>query len=256
MSRYRIFIVLAVVVCMGFAADASEAALAKAAGGSGFSGKLSKNKAIRKQQLICDPESPTAGSTSVSYDPSVVTLSGLEFGPGYFGSGQVEIYSDETFLLVDIDDWLAEKFGQETGYVQVQYSEPMVIDSEATIQEIGGFDHGKIPVPTSYLTIDTDGPESVDTHAFLFDYLANVSDDAIAKYTIYADAGNRPSGNEEDYLEGYDDEGNFFRVWSEGITSASVRGSLNTIPLPAAVWMGGATMIGAYFAARRRRNAA
>src|SRR2546423_14087625 len=43
-------------------------ALARAAGGSGYSGTLSTNTAIRQQQLICDPAEPAAGSTSVQYE--------------------------------------------------------------------------------------------------------------------------------------------------------------------------------------------
>ena len=58
-------------------------ALSTAAGGSGYSGTLSTNAATRQQQLICDPNEPHQGSTSVSYDPTLVTLAGFQAGPGY-----------------------------------------------------------------------------------------------------------------------------------------------------------------------------
>src|SRR6185503_139723 len=58
-------------------------ALSKAGGGSGLSGTLSTNPTIRQQQLICDPDEPQAGSTSVAYQASQVTVRGAQPGPGY-----------------------------------------------------------------------------------------------------------------------------------------------------------------------------
>ena len=99
MRSLRGLVVLTIVGCIGFSAQVSEAALAQQAGGSGLSGTLSKNKAIRKQQLIADPTEPVSGSISVNYDPSVVTLSGLLFGPGYEGTAFVELQGEGTFLV-------------------------------------------------------------------------------------------------------------------------------------------------------------
>src|SRR5215211_6667837 len=58
-------------------------ALAKATGGSGYSGTLSTNSVIRQQQLICDPAEPVQGSTSLQYEADKVTLRGMQYGPGY-----------------------------------------------------------------------------------------------------------------------------------------------------------------------------
>src|SRR5688500_12043403 len=58
-------------------------AVAAAAGGSGYSGQLSANPAIRRQQLAVDPDEPQRGSTSVLYDAARVTLTGAFAGPGY-----------------------------------------------------------------------------------------------------------------------------------------------------------------------------
>src|SRR5687768_9320761 len=62
-------------------------ALARASGGSGYSGQLSNNAALRRQQLTCDPDEPQRGSTSVLYDSKLVTLSGIVPGPGYNNQG-------------------------------------------------------------------------------------------------------------------------------------------------------------------------
>src|SRR5947207_6311816 len=79
----------------------SSAALADPSSG-GYSGKLSRNASIRKQQLICDPTGPGApvsGSTSVSYDPNMVDLVGVQLGTDYAGSGFVEVKKGGTTFL-------------------------------------------------------------------------------------------------------------------------------------------------------------
>src|SRR5215217_565212 len=63
-------------------AAAARGALAQLNGGSGYSGSLSSNATIRQQQLICDP-APGTGTTSVAYNPALVSLTGFIYGPGY-----------------------------------------------------------------------------------------------------------------------------------------------------------------------------
>lgn len=237
MRRLRALALLAVVACMGLSSNVAEAALAKAQGGSGFSGTLSSNKAIRKQQLIADPDYPTSGSTSTTYDPSVVSFSGINFGPGYYGWVYIEIHTDGYTFLVNANDWLADPYGNETGYLQVFYTDnPPGFTAAATSNK------GQITPPSGYLLAARGGPTAVDTHAMFFDYLTEVSDDTIAEYTIYADAGSRQ--NSADYMEGVDDEGNPFRLGPNDIAPVTVRGSLNVVPLPPAVLIGGITMAG------------
>src|SRR5437868_5765820 len=81
-------------------------AMAKAAGGSGYSANLSKNAVIRQQQLICDPAEPVQGSTSVQYEADKVTLSAFAYGPGYgpLGNltGVVEVEKDGKRSLQNI----------------------------------------------------------------------------------------------------------------------------------------------------------
>lgn len=241
----------AVAVGMAFA-EVSDCALAKAAGGSGNSGTLSSNKAIRKQQLICDPDYPTNGSTSVVYDPSIVSFAGLSFGPGYAGFAQIEVGGDGNFLI-DLANFVP---GQniETGYIQVSFYDPQLVASAAAVAPLVdiGSAHGQIAPPAGYVTVDNDGPAAVDTHALLFNYLPNVPDSTVAEYTVYSDDGSR--GSSPDYFAGFDDDLNYFRVEYDQIASATVRGSLNAVPLPPAVLLGGLTMLGSYGVSRLRRR--
>lgn len=246
MSKMRFLIVLAMVGVIGFSAQQSDGALAAAAGGSGLSGKLAKNKAIRKQQLIADPDEPTSGSISVSYNPGIVTLSGLMFGPGYTGSGVVEIDNGDGVSLVDINGYIAKPFGAETGYVQVFFSEPT--QNPSFIPPA----HGEMAVAPGYTTIDSDGPVAVDTHGLFFDYL-DIPDSTVAEYTIFASSGNRPSGNQADFLRGMNETG-AYTIQHGDIASATVRGSLDTVPLPPAALVGGMTMLGTVVIGRIRRR--
>lgn len=230
---------------IGFAADVSEAALAKKLGGSGLSGKLSSNKAIRKQQLIADPNEPDAGMDSVKYDPTIVHLSALSFGPGYTGNAFVEVDNDGVRTLQDLTTFLANPIGVETGYAQVSFS------TLITSQSI----HGQIAVASGYKTVDQGGPKSVDTHAFIFDYLTGVADTTVATYTIYADPGGRASGNRGDFLAGHDSSGNY-TIGAEAIAPITVRGSLVAVPVPPAVWAGGLTLIGLFVGTKIRRRLA
>lgn len=252
MRGIRTFVVIAVVSSFGSAADMAEAALAKKAGGSGFSGTLSSNRAIRKQQLICDPDEPTAGSTSVRYDPAVVSISSFEFGPGYTGTAFVEVLvQGQRTTLVELGGFLDGGTGTETGYVQVRYGEPQVSVAADPFAP-----KGQLTPPTGYAIVDEDGPAAVDTHALFFDYLADVADDEVAEYTIFAARANQFSNGQADFLSGVDDMGNPFTLTADQIASATVRGSLNAVPVPAAALTGGLTLAGMLAAAKLRRRTA
>jgi len=248
MRGYRLFIVCAVAGWFGLSAEVSQAALAKRAGGSGLSGQLSSNKAIRKQQLISDPFEPDSGSTSVQYDPNTVTLSSITGGPGFFASAMVEVMDStgKTFLQ-DFSGFQGSPGGKETGYVQVSFS----FNSE------GGTARGQIAPPRGFTTVDQKGGNGVDTHAFTFDYL-DVPDSQVAVYKVYADLGGTHSGNSRDFLTGRDADGSF-TVDAADITGVTVRGSLNVnaVPLPPAVLAGGLMLTGLFgFEMVRRRRAA
>jgi hypothetical protein len=244
MVSLRTFSIIVAAGVIGICADSSSAALARRAGGSGYSGQLSSNRAIRKQQLTCDPEDPLSGSTSTLYNPAVVTLSDLFFGPGYTGSGVVEVdIGDGVHLLQDIKSFVVAPRGAETGYAQVFYSQGQVPTPT-----------GQIAPPRGYFINDTDGVAGVDTHAFEFTYL-DVADTTFAEYTIFAaNLGERRGGNSEDFLVGRDDQGTF-RLGPADLSSAFLRGNLvaNVIPLPPALYAGGATLCAVVMAIKRRR---
>ena len=169
-------------------------AVARATGGSGYSGTLSSNPAIRQQQLICDPPEPLRGSTSVTYNPQQVSLAGATPGPGYnnrFFGGFVEVSNfDGGAFLIPLNQFLANRpgpgFTGETGFVQIFYQ----LDGTA----------GQIQPPTSFTVRDEGGVDGIDTHALLFDLLPGVSTAATIPYTIRALNANTRSGNAEDFL--------------------------------------------------------
>jgi hypothetical protein len=273
---------------VGMLCGVSRGALAKANGGSGYSGQLSSNAILRKQQLICDPATaaattspfaqgaPVRGSTSVTYDPRVVHLSAVQLGTGYSGSGLVEVVTAtatgvrRTFLQ-DLASFLKKPSGQETGYVQVLYhtgAKPAGQRADDLFGPTG--QPGQIAVARGYKTVATAGVQGFDTHAFLFNYWDKVSSQTLAKYTVYADVGGQHSGNKADFLVGLSN-GREFTLRASQLKSATVRGSLlpavqtqlaaadgagahlAAVPLPPGAWTGAATLLAAGFAARRRR---
>jgi len=238
---------LAVVAsCVGIFADASSAGFAQLAGGSGYSGDLSKNKAIRHQQLIIDPaEAPTSGSASVTYNPCVVSLSGLEFGPGYTGQGFVEeerTCDDKTrVFLQNINSFLVCPEGKQTGYAQVSFT---LTGTPGTMSPQQGF-----------TPIASNGVSGVDTHSLMFTYLPGVPDTTVAQYTIFADTGKRPSGNKADSLTGVGPSGTKFTLGPSQLSSAMVSGSL-AVPLPPAAWTGSAMLLALASASALRKTRA
>jgi len=234
MNKTSCALLLAVVAgCVGTFADTSSAGLAKLSGGSGYSASLSKNLALRHQQLIVDPaEAPTSGSASVTYNPCVVSLSGLEFGPGYTGQGFVEEektcdHKTRTFLQ-NINSFLVCPQGKQTGYAQVSFT-------------LSGTP-GTMSPQTGFTTESSAGVSGVDTHSLMFTYLPGVPDTTVAQYTIYADTGKRASGNKADSLTGIGPTGAKFTLGPSQLSSATVSGSL-AVPLPPAAWTGSAMLL-------------
>ncbi|HEX8913421.1 MAG TPA: hypothetical protein VF796_13755 [Humisphaera sp.] len=165
-------------------------ALAKAAGGSGYSANLSSNLAIRQQQLICDPDEPKQGSTSVLYDASKVTVAGLIPGPGYDNLGfigliEVRLANGNT-ILQPYSSFRVAPNGTETGYAQVVYK----LTGTA----------GQLSPPTGFETIEHVGAYGVDTHAFFFSLRPGVDPKTEVRYKVYAEVGNAHSNNRPDGL--------------------------------------------------------
>jgi len=245
---------VAVALVALFVDSSSQAALSRQGGGAGYSGTLSRNRAIRKQQLICDPATgggsslvpqvvnpqpgaPVAGSTSVTYDPSIVHLSGFLDGPSYGGSGVVAVDTGEGIVLEDIALYVEMPFGKEVGYVQWNYERPFVGEVPA----------GQLTPPAGYTIEDNAGVSGFDTHALFFDYLEGVSDNAVATYKIFAAKEGQFYGNGGDFLVGTDANGNSYTLGPDQLLSATVRGSLAgpiSTPLPPAAFLAAATLAG------------
>ena len=187
-------------------------ALAKAAGGSGYSGTLSTNPATRQQQLICDPNEPVKGSTSVSYEASQVTIDHAEPGPGYrndFFQVWVEVVRfviegpPSPPELVTLGDFQQNRqFMDETGYIQVKYQltgQAGQLDPEGDVNDEAGVDgvdtHALFFNPTDVIIPVLDGELSFA--AATSDFVAQ-QEGPLYTYTIYADTGLH--GNEEDFL--------------------------------------------------------
>lgn len=167
-------------------------AAARARGASGYSGTLSSNATLRKQQLICDPPEPMLGSSSVLYNASEVTLVDYRGGPGYQVTGAVEVnrFDGQGTVLQPFDGvggfFSDGPIGVETGFVQIRYtlvgeSGQLAVAPDFNVTDIGGV---------------TDG---VDTHELLFDMLPNVPMTA-PDYTVFAAPAGSHSGNTEDFL--------------------------------------------------------
>ena len=266
---------LALAACVvGGSADVASAALAKKKGLSGLSGKLSSNATIRQQQLICDPAAstddgtidpnasalaqgaPRRGSDSVNYDPSMVSLSDVELGTGYAGSGRVEVQTGGRRTLQDLAAFLKKPAGTETGYVQLLFHHGARgnLPPDNLFGPVG--EPGQTPVAEGFATNMSDGPVGFDTHSFFFTYKAGVPDTAVAAYDILA-SGGRSSGSSADFLTGVDvtNHSQEFTIPASQIAAAHVQGALVTVPLPAAVWAGSSTLaaVGLLALVRRRR---
>ena len=166
-------------------------ALARAAGGSGYSGTLSTNPAIRQQQLICDPDEPGAGSTSVDYDARLVSLIGFVPGPGYEfkWAGSVEVADPlGRTSLQDLTEFLQRPAGRETGYVQFRF---VLSGQPGQITPFG---------EPGWRVSDDRGPSGVDTHALQFRLLSEFREDVDYAYRIYAAEADTRSGNPADSL--------------------------------------------------------
>lgn len=227
---------LGVAGCLVLLPSVSEGAIARQQGLSGYSGTLSSVSSILQQQLICDPEAPLRGATSTSYDPSLVTLVGLQAGPGYAVGGAVE--------LIDI--------GSETIFFQNLFGPGGYFDTPAPnavetglarviYEQIG--EPGQIN-PVGQLLAENKGVtgiDGIDTHAFLFEAVPGVGLPLLnlAQYEIFA--------GPNDYMDLLDDNGEVVRLGPGDISPVVVG-----VPEPAGLGLLGAA--GLVLGARIRRR--
>jgi len=209
MVRRKFALWIAAVLATSLVAEsACHAALASQLGRKRYTARLASNKALRKQQLIVDPEGILGGSASVLYDTRVVRLVGV-MDPGDFEvtAGLVGVVPSTGGLsttLLDLNAFLASGGGalpdpdprnlavdepqyREQGYVQIFFDRRDSIlpgDVSALAAEKSA---SVIPNLPGYATVAEDGETGInDTHALMFEYLPGVPDDFRAAYRIFA----------------------------------------------------------------------
>ncbi len=262
MFQLKSLILATIAVCLAAGPDCFAALAEQVSGRKRFTGRLSSNKVVRKQQLIVDPEGIIGGSVSVNYDTRVVRLVSV-IDPGEFAvtGGLVSVVPALGGLsptLLPIDEFFTSQAGstdpsglptyREQGYVQVFFESRDVAalraPNDSAIDNLPG-----------YVTVYEDGPTGInDTHALLFEYLPGVPEWELARYTIYATPPRDLTVPDSITLA--DDPEN--PISYREIGSASLGGSLvydepRPIPLPPAALVGGA-MLAAIVGVRASRR--
>ena len=200
-------------------------ALSRAAGGSGYSGTLSTNPATRQQQLICDPNEPLEGSTSVLYDASLVTINHAEPGPGYRLTGVLVAVEPviteppaltdnlavaaveaavEDVILVPLSTFQENRFNfRETGYIQVKYvlvGDAGQLQPQGEVNDEAGVDgvdtHALFFDPVGIILLREDGPSLAATT----DFEAQQEGEPVYTYTIFAAQEGEFGNPDEDFL--------------------------------------------------------
>lgn len=196
----RIFVLVALVAWLAAGPECFGALAQQVTGTKRFTGRLSSNKALRKQQLIVDPEGIIGGSVSVNYDNRVVRLVEV-IDPGEFEvtAGKVSVLSAIGGLspfLLPLDQFLAAQPSdaalapadvpaaeyRELGFVQIFFESRNTAALRAS-----GSGNSVIDNLPGYVTVFEDGPTGInDTHALVFEYLPGIPDSELARYTIFA----------------------------------------------------------------------
>jgi len=206
MSRIRIRRAVAVLAALvvGICASA-ECARAALAGHPSYSANLSVNKAIRQQQLICDPAgSVFSGSMSTLYQPGQVSFANIGAVPGFDTTDsyiEVKPFTTPTFVqpvktnsngnvLITTGGFI-EGGGRntftETGYIQTFFQRPPGSVDPTVKNPDEGYD---LLAEDGFRDPSTGKVEGDDTHYMFFDLAPGVPLDAPV-YTNFADDGSR-----------------------------------------------------------------
>jgi hypothetical protein len=165
-----------------------------ALGHPGYSANLSSNKALKQQQLLCDPDGVTAGSTSTEYSPSLSSINDVS---AYTGFGITGVYID-VYDPTDDDDI----------DVVTAYAGPPIADVNVAGSGIltSLEQSGEVQVFWQALPDDTVKPatpsDDTFTHTLTFDYLPEDE----TTYAWYMNIGDPNGPNGTDYLQGYIDD--------------------------------------------------
>jgi hypothetical protein len=190
----------AVIGMCGWATPAADASTAKRLGQpiSQYSASLfgkTNPSSFELQTLTADPDEPQGGSTSVTYDPSIVHVIGSGYGTGYlkadnspFVSGfGIEVLFDGSpsgTALIDLGDYL-EVPGSftPTGYLRTWFKlspEGPGPTGKLTDQFEWENNHA------GFMSLGSNGPTGVDTH--FYDFIKNTANDPTpAPYSVFAD---------------------------------------------------------------------
>ena len=268
---------MALLILFAMAVPDCAAALAGRLGRARYSGTLSSNRAIRKQQLIVDPENIIGGSASTFYDPSLVSLVGF--------STDVPFLIDNASIGITVDNGLTRGVMPVAAFLTARGLPPATLGNDgqfaglspldvdpvpaSPMRETGfiqfGFDlnpvfllpdAARIKPPPGYVVVDEAGPtEGEDTHALLFDFIG--PPDRVAEYTVFADDGTRTGSRDFLLPRGPDGRpGEVIRF--DEIDPVTVRGALDPdarpppgVPLPPAALLGAFGLVGAWISGRR-----
>jgi hypothetical protein len=271
-------IVAAVSIWFGCSSRA-EASLARKLGQpiSAYSASLFGKKglnATQTQTLTSDPDEPLAGSTSTTYDPDVVRVTGFGRGPGYvinpnspFPSGAgveiVDAASPNGKSMIDLNEYLNPLIGRaapiETGYLRFYYQiSGEGVGSTGKLTDDFNFQQ----THQGYSLLGSNGPVGVDTHFYEFSYLL-IDDTRPASYRVFAeDTGKHyiPSPDNPSMFSPLDSDfvlaQNEDLPWRPGpgftFESASISGTVVPEPAAATLLLGGAAF--ATLARKRRRR--
>ena len=173
--------------------------------------------ATQTQTLTADPDEPLGGSTSGTFDPSIVRVTGFGYGPGYevpeaprieltggtqvvvppsqaspfpsgFGIEVVEPDSPNGAVLIDMQSYLSNPFAfNPTGYFRVYFA----IGAEG-VGATGKLTHDPsfLDSHPGYIPLGNDGPLGVDTHFLDFAY-RDTNNSVPAPYSIFAQEANK-----------------------------------------------------------------
>ena len=199
-GRALVLHVLGIAGVCAWAAPPAEASLARSLNQpiSAYSASLFGKTSLtvtQKQTLTADPDEPLGGSTTATFDPSVVRFLGAGYGVGYlqgndspfdsgFGIEVTNALSPSGAADLDIfDDLETPNAFTPTGFLRVWYK----LSGEGvgpTGKLTDSFDwQGS---HQDFVHIGTDGPFGVDTHFFDFEY-KEMDNDVIAEYSVFAD---------------------------------------------------------------------
>jgi hypothetical protein len=198
--------------------ELSAVGLGALAGRPGNSGTLYANPVLKKQQLICDPEAPDSGSSSITYDPTKSTITEFEYGPGYGPlngtSALIAVQSGgSTAQLVPIDTYFINRPSfKELGFVQVKYGfVPGAVGTglaalEGEAQPAAVDPRGRITPQQGFFLVDRDpgvtGTQGVDTYDIVFDPAGNTPPTTVVTYKIFGAGPNfNGFGNAADFIQ-------------------------------------------------------